>query len=680
VPRTLPVSSKTSVPEQKAAALGYLIAEGHLTHPHGVYFYAKEQAELQDFSANVRAFDNVSLTKSTKHGVGALYVGRSNRTQENRIFSWLRSIGAHGKTATKKRIPECVFTWDQKAQAVCLGKMWQGDGAVSITNEQLFYATSSYGLARDVQHLLLRFDILSTIHTKQFRYRGGYKQGYTIVVSHRDNIIRFFETVGKHLISAKQSALKTLAERAYDNRETQGVYYARGTSDTVPASVRTTVRQEMRVHGYTVQTVSKATGIAVRSFSYDARKKGFQRGLLATVAETLESKEVAKYAEADVYWDTVVSIEYAGTEMTYDLTVPVHHNFVANDIYVHNSHAASYGRVAYQTAYMKANYPAAFMSAVMTAESGDTDKIAATVAECTRMGLEVLPPDINESRGDFTVVRDTDTEEPRKTSDPRSEKIRFGLYTIKNVGEGIANAIIAERDRGGKFASLADFLTRVEDRNLNRRTLESLIKTGAFDNLGERGQMLANIDYLMKYHKEASNQPEGQDSLFGLLSDQSSVPKLTLEESNPADPQEKLSWEKELIGLYISGHPLDSFQDKLAEKKLSINDISTNGANKQTVVLGALIEDKKEIFTKKGDRMAFIKLGDYTGSIEAVAFPSVYEKLRATLEPDTCVVIKGTVTKRDGETSIAIDKAKRLGAENKQLEEEPGTAPASQET
>ncbi|MEX0924689.1 MAG: DNA polymerase III subunit alpha [Candidatus Paceibacterota bacterium] len=329
------------------------------------------------------------------------------------------------------------------------------------------------------------------------------------------------------------------------------------------------------------------------------------------------------------------------------------------------AHAASYGRVAYQTGYMKANYPAAFMSAVMTAESGDTEKIAAIVAECSRMGLEVLPPDINESYGDFTVVTDK----------AGGEKIRFGLYTVKNVGEGISDAIIAERKRGGKFETLADFLTRVEDRNLNRKTLDSLIKAGALDKLGERGQMLANIDYLLKYHKEASDQPEGQDSLFGLMSDQASVPRLTLEESEPADFQEQLTWEKELIGLYISGHPLDSFKDKLEKQKASIADIIESGVKKETVILGALIEEKKEIFTKKGDRMAFIKLGDYTGSIEAVAFPSVYEKLRDKLEPDTCVVIKGTITKRDSVTSIAIDKAKRLRTKDKEEEAEESAIP-----
>ena len=325
------------------------------------------------------------------------------------------------------------------------------------------------------------------------------------------------------------------------------------------------------------------------------------------------------------------------------------------------AHAASYGRVAYQTAYMKANYPAAFMTAVLTAESGDVEKIAQIVPDCERMGIPVLPPEINESRGDFTIVDD----------EHGHEKIRFGLYTIKNVGEGIAESIIQERDRAGRFASLADFLTRVRDRNLTKKTMEALIKSGAMDELGERGVMLANLDNLIRFNREAQSEPEEQGSLFGLMEDSTSAPTLQLENAPEASQEAKLGWEKELIGLYISGHPLDQYQEKMRNKSRDVNDIKQNVVNEQTVVLGALIEEKKEIFTKKGDRMAFLKLGDYTGSIEAVVFPSTYPAYRALLQPETCVAVKGKVSKRNDETSITVDKVKRLdGKTAAQLQEE----------
>ena len=209
-----------------------------------------------------------------------------------------------------------------------------------------------------------------------------------------------------------------------------------------------------------------------------------------------------------MYWDEIVSIRKAGREMTYDLTVPPDHNFVANDIVVHNSHAASYGKVAYQTAYMKANFPEIYMSAVLSAESGDTDMIGEIVTECRRMMVPVLPPDVNESFSQFTVVKSQPEEVPLQRtalspagSVPRShspslapkvasgelpppapyKRIRFGLVTIKNFGQGISTAIIEERKKAGPFKSVADFLDRVKDRNLNKKSLESLIKSGALD-------------------------------------------------------------------------------------------------------------------------------------------------------------------------------------------------------
>jgi DNA polymerase-3 subunit alpha len=189
------------------------------------------------------------------------------------------------------------------------------------------------------------------------------------------------------------------------------------------------------------------------------------------------------------------------------------------------AHSVSYGRVAYMTAYLKAHFPAIYLSAVLSSESGDTEKIAETIAECKRIGIPVLPPDVNESFSQFTVVKDGDM-----------YRIRFGLVTIKNFGQGISTAIIDERKKDGKFKSLADFLDRVRDRNLNKKSLESLIKSGAMDCFGiDRGTMMANIDLLLEYNKESASGHKDQDSLFGMMSDSSSVPTLRLVETPPAE-------------------------------------------------------------------------------------------------------------------------------------------------
>ncbi len=311
------------------------------------------------------------------------------------------------------------------------------------------------------------------------------------------------------------------------------------------------------------------------------------------------------------------------------------------------AHAASYGRVAYQTAYMKANFPSIYMSAVLTADSGDTEKIAEAITECTRMGIPVLPPDINESFSGFSVVKGEE------------DKIRFGLTTIKNFGEGIANFIIADRKKNGPFKSLEEFLMRIQDRNLNKKSLEALIKSGAMDAFGERGHLLFNMDRLLEYNKE-SNSNSNQDSLFSQLVDSSGYSPLHLESAAPISLRERLVWEKELLGLYVSGHPMEQFKEKLESQKLNIKKIKESSKENETVVVGGLISTVKDILTKGGEKMLFIKLVDLSDEIELVVFPRTLLEFANVFAEDQCVVIKGKVSLRNGEKSLIAEKAKKL--------------------
>jgi len=318
------------------------------------------------------------------------------------------------------------------------------------------------------------------------------------------------------------------------------------------------------------------------------------------------------------------------------------------------AHAASYGRVAYQTAYMKANYPVEYMSAVLTADAGDTEKISEIIHECVRMGIEVLPPDINESYGAFSVV-------PEKDGIPA--RIRFGLTTIKNFGEGIAESIIAERTEHGTYVSLQDFLNRVTSKNLNKKSLEALIMSGSFDSFMERGVMLHNLETLLLYHKEQSRGKESaQDSLFGGL-DSSSLHALTLETAPPATKTEKLLWEKELLGVYISGHPLDAYRSEI-EKRPKISLIKKETRNGIPVVTAGMIESIRELFTKKGDRMAFVLLGDGVEHIELVAFPEVYKTYHDLFTVGACVATQGKISMRNEEPTVIIEKIKTLASQS----------------
>ncbi|MCK6462254.1 MAG: DNA polymerase III subunit alpha [Candidatus Pacebacteria bacterium] len=346
------------------------------------------------------------------------------------------------------------------------------------------------------------------------------------------------------------------------------------------------------------------------------------------------------------------------------------------------AHAASYAKVAYQTAYMKANFPAEFMAAVLTADAGEVEKIAETISECVRMKLPVLPPDVNESLGDFAVVnidaKKTDFENPGRGRPPESarvgledfpksvsgaskttEGIRFGLYTIKNLGVEIANAVIEERKANGRYKSFADFLDRVQHKNLNKKSLEALIKSGAMDALGERNQMLFNMEDALEYSRNSGKAKKNQGSLFSLMQDTSTLPDLKLKPAEPATQHERLLWEKELLGLYVSGHPLDRFKDKLAKINTKIGEAKKLPNNMPTVVAG-MIDEAKKINTKKGDPMLFMKLSDYADSVETVIFPKILEKYAGVLYEGNCIAVKGRLSFRNNETSIIVEEIKEM--------------------
>ncbi len=321
------------------------------------------------------------------------------------------------------------------------------------------------------------------------------------------------------------------------------------------------------------------------------------------------------------------------------------------------AHAASYGKVAYQTAYMKAHYPLEYMTAILTAESGDIEKVAQIIEECKNMKIPVLPPDINESYGGFSCL-------PQDRSIPigkdnKSEKIRFGFYTIKNLGTDIADAIIAERKENGKFKSITDFLDRIQHKNLNKKSMESLIKSGAMDEWGDRGVLLANLEAMLAYNHEGGKQNENQTSLFGGAT-AVQAPEFKLQPGTNATQTEKLAWEKELLGLYISGHPLDRLRDKLDKRTINIKKIKEELSNGMPVTIGGIIETARVVITKNNERMAFLKIADLTDSIEAVAFPSIFQNSVEILQPQKCIAFSGKVSNRNGDKSIIIEAVKEI--------------------
>jgi DNA polymerase III subunit alpha len=309
------------------------------------------------------------------------------------------------------------------------------------------------------------------------------------------------------------------------------------------------------------------------------------------------------------------------------------------------SHAACYGLIAYQTAYLKAHYPAAFMAALMTSDYDDTDRLAIEITECKHMGIEVLPPDVNESYLEFAVV-------------PKTNQVRFGMAAIKNVGTGAAEEIIRVRDADGHFDTLEDFFTKVNTRVANRKALESLVKSGAFDRYGERSYLLHNLDVLLAYASRLQKEKaSGQTDLFGNIIDDAMAHKPVLKLDNPTEvfnQQEQLVWERELLGLYLSRHPLEAYETFLAENALALNALKPAHDGKPVTVGGA-IQDVREITTKNGQKMAFIKIADQFNELELILFPSTYQQTTGIWERDKVVLAKGKVNAKDREGNLIED-------------------------
>jgi DNA polymerase-3 subunit alpha len=350
--------------------------------------------------------------------------------------------------------------------------------------------------------------------------------------------------------------------------------------------------------------------------------------------------------DTPLVWAAPMSYTVDGVEPTYDFEVPGAASFIANGVVVHNSHAAAYALVAYQTAYFKANYPVEFMAALLTSEMGDTDKIVKYIEECRAMGLRVQPPDVNISQVRFSVAGDT---------------IRFGLAAIKNVGEAAMESILRTRASDGVFKTLDDFCARVDLRLVNRRVIESLIKAGAFDALGlPRAHLLGQCDLALESgQRQQRDRAEGQASFFDLLPAPAPAPR-TAEPAAAVVPEwdddQRLAYEKEVLGFYISGHPLARFEGVAESLGVTSSAELVNRSHGARVTLFGHVAALKETATKSGNRMAFLTLEDMAGTVEVTVFPEPYKVAAPYLRSRDPVVVRGRVDDGDkGRVVLAED-------------------------
>lgn len=357
----------------------------------------------------------------------------------------------------------------------------------------------------------------------------------------------------------------------------------------------------------------------------------------------------------------MISRKFLGTQSVYDIGVESDHNFLlANGLVASNcfnkSHSTAYAYVTYQTAFLKANYQVEYMTALLTASSGNQDKVQKYIATCTTHNIDVLQPDINRSDIDFT---------------PMGDKILFGLSAIRNLGEGAIECILKARQAGGAFKSLADFCDRVDLRSVNRRAIESLIHCGAFDSIIPNRRQLAEHlkDIISWAQSRAADREKGQLRLalqFDVSETTASSPNQDEAPPHPPDiadysQQDKLNYEKELLGFYLSDHPLKSARQLCQVlSSINLNELAEQNKRAMFSAVVMLTEIKPQIAKSNGERMAFVQMEDMSGSAEGVIFAKTYKRIEHLIQKDARLIVWGKADERDEKIQMIIEDAEPI--------------------
>ena len=326
------------------------------------------------------------------------------------------------------------------------------------------------------------------------------------------------------------------------------------------------------------------------------------------------------------------------------------------------AHSVSYALIAYQTAYLKANYPAEYITAFLITNAGQPEKVASAVAECRRLGITVLPPDINQSQANFSI---------EKGGDGNPSGIRFGLAAIKNVGVGAVEPIIAERKKGGEFKSIEDLCRRADLRSINRRVMESLIKAGALDSLGDRGTLLNSVTRILSLaQREQRLRETGQSTMFDLWGGTTPVPLPNLDlQSAEILVKEKLAWERELMGVYLSEHPFTAFAAKVAAENTTLCGHIDAELTGQAIVVAGLVASVRQSFTRDRRPFASVVLEDLEGRVEVMVWPKVYASTKELWQEGNILLVEGKVRVRDERVQLNCESVRRYQPEAAAREE-----------
>lgn len=693
--KTLPIDHTSEISDAQIKLTAYLIGDGHLStkSPACSYFCNSDRELIADFNHCAE-----ELFGSPAPVDRQLHLGRKSVSYARIGFisAFNRWVDSHIKRAHSrdKEIPSWVFSLSKSQLQLFLGTLWSTDGSFDTAIGHTDYTSTSELLIIQIQHLLLRLGIVALFNVKRIKYQGKPHVSYRAQITGREDMLKFCELIQPYLSSSKWQQAQVCYLAIKDKLSNQSKH-------SIPPEVIKIIANAKKASGMTWAQIDQAVGATSNKMSsglnfHKTPTRSLARHRIRNFSTAFHHPELMTIADSEIFWDEIIAIEYVGEEEVFDLTIAETHNLLANDFIAHNcmgkkkademqkqreafiegatkngikarvaeqlfeqmvlfaeycfnkSHSTAYAYVTYQTAFLKANYPVEYMASLLTANSDDQDKVKKYIANCQALGITVEGPNINCSEVNFT---------------PSNDKILFGLSAVKNVGQGAIENILAARKEGG-FTSLEDLCDRINLHTVNSRALEALIECGALDKINpNRKQLIAHLALVVSWaqkSKETSQQP----TLFDLGSVRSPAPKAPQVED--FTPKEKLQFEKELLGFYVSDHPL-KYAEKVA-KQLGTDFINLSQLNEQRAKKGVsaivMLTEVKQVITKKGEPMAILQIEDLTGKAEAVVFPRTYDAVKSSLVTDNPVIVRGKVDRREEQTQLIVEEAELIEAEH----------------
>jgi intein/homing endonuclease len=606
--RSLPLKGRRRWPAARILVLADLITEGNVCHPSTFYFYTTASWHCDEFVKAVERFSNTRAVVERHRSCYSVRVRRVDRRRPIGAVVWIRRLGIWGCTARQKFLPPQIFELSDSNIALLLARLWEGDGELSLTGHAA-YDTASPRLAAEVQHLLLRLGIVARLYRRVRSYKGRKLEHHVVTVTGKESLILFWQRIGRRFRDP---------EKRRRSAELAARRNGRMSRDIIPADIREIIRRERDIAKLSWAEIGRKTGLGMREIQARSSntKIGFRRFVIERLAKVLHSPQLQRLADSDVYWDRIVRIEAMGYQPTYDLQIGGNHNFLANNLVVHNSHAASFALLVYVSAWLKRYEPAAFTCALLNSQPMGFYSPSQLTQDLRRHGGSILPADATLSEWECTLEA--------ATSAPA---LRLGLCLVKGLAQAAGERLLAAR-RERPFASIDDLARRAQ---LNAQALQALAAAGALAGLSG-------------HRRDARWAVAGVERMPELLS------SALITEAEPvlAAPSEgeDIVADYASLGLTLGRHPLALLRARLRRQRMvTAAELKALPHGCLTRVTG-LVTGRQRPGTASG--VTFVTLEDETGMVNVIVWRDLAERQRKELLRASLLTVYGTL-EREGE-------------------------------